>query len=247
MGQEIKKLWEELKPINKTIKAKREGGSEKINGFKEKLDRTMKFWPRDAIERIQNEEDKFLQSMMGDGTTTFGPVDDVLATTEKKVLRRRHSEEEQRKKEANSVVDMTASSEEEEEETASQKRPVEDQVERFLQFIMCEYLPWWLAAPMASGEPANDLDLINKLIRYCEVDHAMAKKVMHKLKSYLCYLVEEMVPLSLFSSTVSENMKDRIVKKMHSYPETDVVLKRNGTGYGKPINPLCLTQLTNTK
>ena len=31
---------------------------------------------------------------------------------------------------------MTASSEEEEEETASQKRPVEDQVERFFQFIM---------------------------------------------------------------------------------------------------------------
>ena len=34
MGQEIKKLWEELKSINKTTKAKREEGSEKINGFK---------------------------------------------------------------------------------------------------------------------------------------------------------------------------------------------------------------------
>ena len=143
MGQEIKKLWEKLKPINKTTKAKREGGSEKTNGFKEKLDCIMKFWPRDAIERIQNEEDKlFLQSMKGDRTAILGPVDNVLATTEKKVLRRRHSEEEQRKKEANSVVDMTASSEEKEEETASQKRPVEDQVERFLQFIMYVYLPW---------------------------------------------------------------------------------------------------------
>ena len=59
----------------------------------------MKFWPRDAIERIQNEEDKFfLQSMMGDRTATLGLVDNVLATTEKKVLRRRHREEEQRKK-----------------------------------------------------------------------------------------------------------------------------------------------------
>ena len=65
----------------------------------------------------------------------------------------------------------------------------------------------------------------------------MAKKVMHRLKNHLWYLVEEMVPLSLFSSTVSEFVKDRIVKKMLSYPETDVVLKRNGTGYGKPTNP----------
>ena len=126
-------MWEELKSINKTTKVKREGGSEKINGFKEKLDRTMKFWPRDAIERIQNEEDKlFLQSKMGDRTATPGPVDNVLATTENKVLRGRHREEEQRKKEAKrlkeepkSVVDMTASLEEE--ETASQKRLVEDQ------------------------------------------------------------------------------------------------------------------------
>ena len=133
MGQEIKKLWEELKSINKTTKAKREGGSEKINGFKEKLDRTMTFWPRDAFERIQNEEDKlFLQSMMGDRTATLGPVNNVLANKENKVLRGRHREEEQRKKEAkrlkeepNGVVDMTASSEEE--EAASQKRLVEDQ------------------------------------------------------------------------------------------------------------------------
>ena len=99
MGQEIKKLWEELKSINKTTKAKREGGSEKINGFKEKLDRTMTFWPRDAFERIQNEEDKlFLQSMMCDRTATLGPVYNVLANTENKVLRGRHREEEQRKK-----------------------------------------------------------------------------------------------------------------------------------------------------
>ena len=98
MGQEIKKLWDELKSINKTIKAKREGGSEKINGFKEKVDRTMKFWPRDAIERIQNEEDN--QSMMGHRTATLGPVDNVLANTEKKVLMRRHREKEQKKKEA---------------------------------------------------------------------------------------------------------------------------------------------------
>ena len=121
------------------------------------------------------------------------------------------------------------------------KRP---KVERFLRFVMYVYLPWWLTAPVASRAPVNDLELINKLLTCREVDYAMAKKVMDKLKNHLWYLVEEMAPLSLFSPIVSEDMKDRIVKKMLTYPTTDVT--RSVTGYGKPGNPPCLTQLTNT-
>ena len=110
-------------------------------------------------------------------------------------------------------------------------------VERFLRFVMYVYLPWWLTAPVASGAPANDLDLINKLLRCREVDYAMVKKVMDKLKNHLWYLVEEMVPLSLFSPIVSEDMKDRIVKNMLTYPTVDATLNCTGTGYGKPVNP----------
>ena len=113
-------------------------------------------------------------------------------------------------------------------------------VERFLRFVMYVYLPWWLTAPVASGESANDPELINKPLTCREVDYAMAKKVMDKLKNHLWYLVEEMAPLSLFSPIVSEDMKDRIVK-MLTYNTTG-----NVTGYGKPGNPPCLTQWTNT-
>ena len=46
---------------------------------------------------------------------------------------------------------------------------------------------------------------------------------------------------------VSEDMKDRIVKKMLTYPTVDATLNCPGTGYGKPVNsPPCLTQLTKT-
>ena len=117
-------------------------------------------------------------------------------------------------------------------------------VERFLWFVMYVYLPWWLTAPVASGAPANDLELINKLLTCREVDYAMAKKVMDKLKNHLWHLVEEMAPLSLFSPIVSEDVKDRIVKKILTYPTTDVT--GSVTGYGKPGKPPCLTQLTNT-
>ena len=99
---------------------------------------------------------------------------------------------------------------------------------------MYVYLPWWLTAPVASGATANDLDLINKLLTCREVDYVMAKKVMDKLKNHLLYLVEEMVPLSLFNPIVSEDMKDRIVKKTLTYPIADVT--GSGTGYGKLVN-----------
>ena len=128
--------------------------------------------------------------------------------------------------------------------TKIQSRGQLSKVERFLRFVMYVYLPWCLTAPVASGEPANDLELINELLTCREVDYAMAKKVMDKLKNQLWYLVEDMAPLSLFSPIVSEDMKDRIVKKMLTYPTTDVT--GSVTGYGKPGNPRCLTQLTNT-
>ena len=49
-----------------------------------------------------------------------------------------------------------------------------------------------------------------------DIDYAMAKKVMHNLKNHVWYFVQETTPLSLFSSIVSEDVKDRIVKEMLS-------------------------------
>ena len=46
-----------------------------------------------------------------------------------------------------------------------------------------------------------------------DIDHAMAKKAMHNLKNHLWYLAEETTPLNLFSSIVSEDVKDRIVEE----------------------------------
>ena len=99
MKREIKMLWEELRSINRIPKAKRAACFERVNSFKAKLDRTMKLWPLDAIERMQNEDKLFLQSMMADSVATLGPVENVLNITEKKIQGRRNREEQQRKKE----------------------------------------------------------------------------------------------------------------------------------------------------
>ena len=41
--------------------------------------KTMKFWPRNALKTMENEEDKqFLLSMMGDRKCTMGGVDKLM-------------------------------------------------------------------------------------------------------------------------------------------------------------------------
>ena len=47
---------------------------EKLGLFREKLETTMRFMPRDAESRIENEEDRaFLRSMLGDRSATMAP------------------------------------------------------------------------------------------------------------------------------------------------------------------------------
>ena len=60
----------------------------------------MKFWPRNALEKIELEEDRlFLLSMQGDRKAVMAGTDKVLSTTEKKVHDRKISEEQRKAKE----------------------------------------------------------------------------------------------------------------------------------------------------
>ena len=68
--------------------------------FKEKLEKTMKCWPRDAFDRIPIEEDRqFLTSMMGNRGATMVGADELLHSTEQKVHQRKKLEEERLRKE----------------------------------------------------------------------------------------------------------------------------------------------------
>ena len=60
----------------------------------------MKFWPRDAFDRIPIEEDRqFLTSMMGNRGATMVGADALLHSTEQKVHQRKKLEEERLRKE----------------------------------------------------------------------------------------------------------------------------------------------------
>ena len=102
MAEEVEKLFQEMNELLKITVNVRENGKNKtkILNFKDKLETTMKFWPRNALERIHNEEDRqFLISMMGDREACMGVEDTLLSSTEKKVAERIQAEEKRKKKE----------------------------------------------------------------------------------------------------------------------------------------------------
>ena len=97
----------EMKELLKIDVAVRNNDKKNINKqqqrivvFKEKLEKTMKFWPRDAFDRIPIEEDRqFLTSMMGNRGATMVGADELLHSTEQKVRQRKKLEEERLRKE----------------------------------------------------------------------------------------------------------------------------------------------------
>ena len=88
MAEEIIKLFEELKSLVKidhahgnTVK-----NTQKIIGFKNKLTKTMRFWPRDVLDKLVDAEDKqFLISMMTCRTASIGSVDLKRSLVEEKL------------------------------------------------------------------------------------------------------------------------------------------------------------------
>ena len=96
MAEEVEKLYVRMESLMKIRKRywRIEGKSkQRIDNFKASLGKTMKFWPRNVMAKFKNEEDKkFLESMINDRTATMGRVDKKLSDTEKKVQKRREEE-----------------------------------------------------------------------------------------------------------------------------------------------------------
>jgi hypothetical protein len=94
--------------------------------------------------------------------------------------------------------------------TASEEKNLTE----FCIFVVHVYVPAWVACPVASDAPANDLMLFRKIKRYAEINKIVSQAALKKLQNHTWYLGSELVPLSLFSSKVSDEEKKLIVEAM---------------------------------
>ena len=127
----VMKLHKQLTDMSKIPKEKREkpAQKQKIEEFKQYLEKTFKVWPRDAFDRIDNEEDRqFLQSMATDRKASMVGTDESLSKIEQKRHQRKMEEERRQQKHSNlsssKLIELESSQDEEsEEEVKDTKTP----------------------------------------------------------------------------------------------------------------------------
>ena len=111
----------------------------------------------------------------------------------------------------------------------------QNKIQRFVQFFVFCYIPWWTTAPVPSRAPENDVLLIKSLQHYRTIDSICADSAMKSFDNHTWYLTEELVALALFSNNVDPRIKKKMVEKIMK--KRKVCSKRFGSGYGKPKCP----------
>ena len=92
---------------------------------------------------------------------------------------------------------------------------------------------------MSSAAQSNDVDLINTLLEYKATEPLVASAALKAMGGHMWYLTQELVPLSLFSSTISADMKQQLVDEMKRCRVSRSGSRKNkvGTEFGKPCFP----------
>jgi hypothetical protein len=113
-------------------------------------------------------------------------------------------------------------------------------IKDFVNFISLVYCSWWFKCDIAIDAPINTLQLYQNILKYKSINKIISDSAARSFKRHLWYLSSDLVPLSLFSSNVSNDEKRQMADKLVSLKPMEPVTvprKRFGTGYGKPILP----------
>ena len=102
MAEAVEKLLAEFENLLKIKHSARNSGKpkERIDEFKLRIkEKTMKFWPRNVLQMMDNEIDKaFLQSMMSDRKASMSGQDNTAFSRVKRKLARENQESKRKKK-----------------------------------------------------------------------------------------------------------------------------------------------------
>ena len=105
---------------------------------------------------------------------------------------------------------------------------------RFVNLCLEVYIPTQFIVFSAA---LNDFNRLIDFSNYIDIDKIIGISALKAFKNHLWYLVEELVPLLLFSNEVSINDKLIIVKTLKSFEKKEKFQSRYRTGFGRPAFP----------
>ena len=92
-------------------------------------------------------------------------------------------------------------------------REMRTALQRFVQFFTV-YIPFFLKASIGVDSSINDMDMYHKLYRYRKIDAELADKSVAVMKRHGWYLVEQLIPFSLFSNKLENDTKSHLASRM---------------------------------
>lgn len=81
-------------------------------------------------------------------------------------------------------------------------------------FLAVLYVKAWYQCKSAIHAPNNDLNFIKEAIQYAKIDKNISKIVLDKFSKHLWYLSDEALGFAFFDSSVSVDMKKKMVKRL---------------------------------
>lgn len=85
---------------------------------------------------------------------------------------------------------------------------------RFTTFVSLIYVRYWNTCPILFDAPINDLRFLQELQTYRAFDSTVADIAIAAFEKHLCYMGQELAPLSLFSDKVSSQQKNIMAEKL---------------------------------
>lgn len=88
-------------------------------------------------------------------------------------------------------------------------------------FLVNLYLKAWIQAPVATEAPRQDLEFINNLFAYRQIDDTISRTAMNKMINHLWYLAPETAALSFFDSAIGNDTKIKMIEGINASESSD--------------------------
>ena len=121
-----------------------------------------------------------------------------------------------------------------------------DSLQRFVVFILKNYLKVWYVAPVAASAPNNDLIFLKTLNKYKSVDSNVANVAVKKMANHLWYLNDFNICFSLFDHNLDCETKDNLAKQILNSSVASTLCKKPNINLEK-IEELKLVDFVSTK
>jgi len=102
-------------------------------------------------------------------------------------------------------------------ERLSANRNVLPNLERFVEYCIYVFNPWWFTCPLAAKAPRENLSLVKVINNYAAVDKALSAAAVKAFNQYTWYLTGELIPLALWDDKATTAEKQMLADALYRF------------------------------